>query len=905
MAKTPRFFGRPTANDPYPDGADPIARREARFFPRSNTKLDRDRLPHPTELAGSELALAEDRIAYEVARPATFQAILKLFVLVWAAIVVVAGLARLAPGASLLHHRPATLILSAVSLLGLALVGSKPTALYRDFLCTHPKLTPKTRQKLLAKAPPGVNWVFVLGLLAVLNGFPDDEPSTGIILTLVWSALCILPFAGSAPLLIQRVLPFYFFYGQESSGAPGIWLPRETAGERARTRYELFLPLTATLAVALYLFCPWDMLRPELAAMYGRDAEPRYLPLLTEQVAGWLYLSFPLLEHGTKSTIPGTLLVLSLVAVVPGAVWLAVYASAMRQLKRLANDIDGTLDSLDPETRLKDGSPVERTPWAWAVDRLSSSRHVLTAPDGRALAEAEHLYLGQEPHQQLPLLIHRSIVNEHVYIVGESGSGKTSIGIMSLLLQLLRPYRRADGRLEPPPPMVIIDLKGDQALFWSVKHAVEGNTWTDPTSGTTKRQKFHYFSLSKGSASAQFNPFESFNPARRTFAELSELVLQCLNLVHGKGYGTGYYSATSRWELRQALEKLRPRIEAGEQIDFRDIAQALPRKPSRDTFHLVSIIQTLADIPQLLATQADPLEPQSVIWMPKLIAEREVAYFHLAAPEQSITASEIAHLAMFALVTTARDMKSDGVPDQPQAYAFLDEFQEVVSAGFKGINAMARSSMIGLIMASQTFKQLDKGRDGDFRELIRATTRMRIYFTVSSKDDAEDVVQFSGTEVGELTTRGTSMSISEYGVKTGTSEQKAEYLKPRITYNDLAEVTNDPNGYICHVTRGHGLTQFGGMPFRGCSPWPIPWSLFRERDQTAWPTKPERGQILSPVSAPELDQRSFKLANQALADSQREIAEVADREDRMRPYDRTPETKPKPRKSRPKASRPR
>jgi len=36
------------------------------------------------------------------------------------------------------------------------------------------------------------------------------------------------------------------------------------------------------------------------------------------------------------------------------------------------------------------------------------------------------------------LLLHEDILSEHCYIVGPSGAGKTSLGIMSLLLQLMR-----------------------------------------------------------------------------------------------------------------------------------------------------------------------------------------------------------------------------------------------------------------------------------------------------------------------------------------------------------------------------------------------------------------------------------------------------------------------------------
>ena len=58
--------------------------------------------------------------------------------------------------------------------------------------------------------------------------------------------------------------------------------------------------------------------------------------------------------------------------------------------------------------------------WYW--DRLRSSSHVAENPFGDEVREAEHVFLGIEPHGQFPLLLSEEILQGHVYITGRSGT---------------------------------------------------------------------------------------------------------------------------------------------------------------------------------------------------------------------------------------------------------------------------------------------------------------------------------------------------------------------------------------------------------------------------------------------------------------------------------------------------
>src|SRR5262249_55905378 len=111
-----------------------------------------------------------------------------------------------------------------------------------------------------------------------------------------------------------------------------------------------------------------------------------------------------------------------------------------------------------------------------------------------------------------PLLLHEKILAEHCYIVGPSGSGKSSLGIMSLMVQLMRGTKTENDRLSAPYPVVVLDLKGDSALFHTVRLEAE-----------RRNQPFRFFRTEKGEPTYRFNPFRGFDRGSRSIAQLCQL----------------------------------------------------------------------------------------------------------------------------------------------------------------------------------------------------------------------------------------------------------------------------------------------------------------------------------------------------------------------------------------------
>lgn len=70
-----------------------------------------------------------------------------------------------------------------------------------------------------------------------------------------------------------------------------------------------------------------------------------------------------------------------------------------------------------------------------------------------------------------------------------------------------------------------------------------------------------------------------------------------------------------------------------------------------------------------------------------------------------------------------------------------------------------------------------------------------------------------------------------------SSKSESEFIKTRLTVNDVLAVTDHPLDSIIHVSRGDGYTQYGGFPVPVRSTWPISLEEYRRRQRHPWPTR--------------------------------------------------------------------
>lgn len=809
----------------------------------------------------------------------------------------------LAIGPGLNSRRLTTLLFGFAMLDVYDTFGHRLVEFYREYLYAHPRLQPDTRRAHAAAHPPqfpGPNMPLLLFVVAVAIFLPYLSMALTYVVLLGVLGRVALRRPRPAISLRRDLFPLYFLYRRWSAAAPGQWVPPSSVDAREAITHGLFMLPFLFLATSLSLFFPWDLFKPLFAWLIARGDRH---PGLAEQLAPywerfttetWVLPTF-VITYGASDTQHGaafylTFFVSAAFAVVFMFLLLgALYRKPLEELSAVAADL-ATLD----HTRA-DGSP--RTEWEWYVDRLVGSTHVARW-QGQDFVEAEHLLLGVEPTYRFPLLLHESILAEHCYITGESGSGKTSLGLASLVAQLLRPRRRrgAGGVWRPaeesaPPPMVVLDLKGDRSFFHAVRAEVEARRWVE--AGVEREQEFRFLTFELGLPSDRFDPFSSFDPSKRTIAQLTELLLNALDLNHGVGYGRSYYTGESRRALRHALAVLLERNtpERSTAVTFERLADALAELPGDDrknAHELLGRVQSLASIPQLCvdARPADTQAAHRAIHMPTLLERRQVAYFYLPTILQSLTVREVGQLALQALLTAAQDREREGLPRR-QAYLVIDEFQAIASNAFGPILQQARQKGVGLILANQTPRDL-RLPDIDLQPAVNTNTRLKMYFAMSHRDDVQAMQLLSGEELAVLkqttlqpmrferwvpeddkavstTGEGGTTETEDVMMETRTFQ---EVLRPRLGPNEIAEISDHPLSFIAHVTRGAGYTQFSGLPFHARTTWPVTLEEHQARERAPWPA-PVPGQVVS-----NRDLRTIEAAAAADAEANRARAEA-------------------------------
>ncbi len=550
---------------------------------------------------------------------------------------------------------------------------------------------------------------------------------------------------------------------------------------------------------------------------------------------------------------------IALAAVLSVLVIVATFTPTVRAISKFREKVD----SLDIDDRCE---------WQWYVDRVRSSPHTATEPLGIPVRERNHLFLGVEPEADFPVLLDRSILAEHAHLVGDSGSGKTSLGLMPLLMQLLRGDTSGQGDssdVEPPPPMVILDLKGDQALFNMMRHEAEQRSPGNPDA-------FLYFTPEQGLDSCYFNPFASLITERRSTLQLCQILLDSLSLNHGEGYGRSYYTRRIRKTLFDALIR-EPQPRSMEELGHR-LEAMVRQNETEDVFELLATVEALTQYPQL-AVREPSLPTDRVIHMPTVLEKHQVVYFWLPSALESVSVREIGKLALFSLLTAAIDRQRDGLPVR-QSYLVIDEFQRLASENFKIILEQSRSFGIAAILANQTRSDLQL-HDVDLRPTINTNTRFKQFFSVSDLEEINDLSELSGEELGKMT---------GYSLTTGdeTSSETISFndsIKPKLIRNDILRISDHPLDSVVRISRGSGYTQFGGACIHLRSTWPVTKSDYDKLAIEPWPSSPAEdsseeeeptGVVVSDHSPADIDREAAREAARMREEAMKKVFEKYD-----------------------------
>lgn len=688
-----------------------------------------------------------------------------------------------------------------------------PTNVYFRMSALWPFSTWSDRQKRL------LHWcalaIAFAGSLLLITDFPSvlhrwvtsrvmlvtTNPALTMILAVLGSWFA---YAGAA--LLPNLGWIFLVYDAEAQGAPGIWSPTHVS---ARDRRRLALVAVIAMHTVAGLMLGWN----------ATTTSP---PWLTSNV----------FANAIISSLCSSEFILC--CLMPFALLMRVHQFCLRRsrLNNLSHSLNYAL-------------------------RTQHSPVTLQDCDGRTIREADHIYLGWEPFRRFPVMVHRPLLHEHGYIQGDSGSGKTSLGLIPLVANLIG---TRNSRVSEDPAVVIFDLKGDKALFETARRFA----WA---AGKT----FKHFTPELNRSSFHFNPFLDMEGQNRSMVQVAELLLDALALNHGEGYGRTYFSRRSRDLLLDALSE-QPRAATFEDLlsTLQRLVQAQPAA-YKDAFELMATIRALTCYPQL-NVRPGTTPPEHTIHMPSVLAERQVVYFWLPSATESVSVREIGKLALYSLLSAAiarqpsseEDRADDARFGPRRAYLVIDEFQRLVGENFKVVLEQARSFGIGVILANQSISEL-KTASADLRNTVRTNTRIKMHFSVQNPADLKELSEASGEDLvthrGSAWTSPASLFSKADDMQTVTTSFA---MKPRLTPSDLLAISDHPRRFVLQVSRGSGLTQFGGRAIPVETQYFMTALEYEESLRAPWPENPA---LPKSVAAP---QAIDVQARHEIADKQRE-----------------------------------
>ena len=462
----------------------------------------------------------------------------------------------------------------------------------------------------------------------------------------------------------------------------------------------------------------------------------------------------------------------------------------------------------------------QTTDWDNYIDRIVNSGDVL---------EREHLFLGTSETTDYPILVHRDIHDQHGHILGDSGASKTALAMVPQATQLIA---RADSTV------VIVDLKGDKALFESCRREA----------ARTRRLRFRWISNEVGKSTFGFNPFMQSHNSLLSVEQLSQQLLQGLSLDYGVQYGAGYFTAMNEIVLNNVLRETGARSFAelsGHLADrnwYKGIGYEEDWKQAR---HLGALVKRLAGsqainvVPGMFADRGEV--HQQAINVANLYEEPQVIYLWLRSAVEPTNAPAIARLFLWAMFTAASHQQQD----KNRVYFFIDEMQQIISDGMKLVFEQFRDLGGTIIAAHQTASQLRR-QGTDLGDTIDSCTAVKQVFRASDLASLERLEKLSGmkssTEAmwyqpyergsGDLTQRYEEIFAEEGMIRVSEKERL------RYDRDAIQAISSRRHSSLVRFTFGSGYTQFAGKSIPMKSEYHISYDEYLRRRQRPWPTAP-------------------------------------------------------------------
>ncbi len=438
------------------------------------------------------------------------------------------------------------------------------------------------------------------------------------------------------------------------------------------------------------------------------------------------------------------------------------------------------------------------------------------------LTERSSVYLGRVVEDGSPVLVPREVFHEHAHGLGDSGSGKTSLFLSPLIEQLVR-----GGECS----VIVLDLKADSLeLLATLQAAAE-----DVRRQRGQTLPLRYFSNQADRATFAFNPMTQPFWSRFDLLTRTDILCGANGLTYGTDYGQGYYSSANAAILFHALKTFPHVTTFTELADC--IGEVITTAKKRELHpeirkagvHVQEVIKRLASCEALNVTSASGRSAEVVensIDLTDVFRTPQLLYFHLSSTLSPSGAPEIARLVNYMLLAAATQTER-----QHPVFLVIDEFQRMVASNLEYMLQLARSMGVGVILANQSMEDLKKSTT-NLIPAIEANCRLRQWFSVSSSDDQQRLINGSGVTIDHAL--GVSKSTNPDGRSTVTYSQ-TEQVVSRFTQNDVLLTSDHPFRSFLRISRGAGYAQYGGLPVIIESSFHISAEEYRRRRALPWP----------------------------------------------------------------------
>ena len=213
-----------------------------------------------------------------------------------------------------------------------------------------------------------------------------------------------------------------------------------------------------------------------------------------------------------------------------------------------------------------------------------------------------------------------------------------------------------------------------------------------------------------------------------------------LSLLHGEGFGQGYFARVNLSMLLVALKNLESRgianptlFEIGQELG----RMARSRQWSKDAEALYALEQLLGYVQ--FSAFADS---KRNIDIDRAIDFCELVYFFLPSLLEPLSARATALLFIWSILIEAAKRKKQGKPERTMVVA-IDECSLIVGGkSFEDAIVLCRRLGVILLLCHQTSTQL-RYKHADLRPVVTDNTSIRVYFTLPTKEDSEEIINHS------------------------------------------------------------------------------------------------------------------------------------------------------------------